>query len=880
MRISDLRTEHLSDPLGVGTATPRFTWTYRSGASEPAAWQILVASSEQSLASDQADLWDSGSLPTDGAWPIEYRGTSLKSRQRCFWAVRAIDRDGAMLAQSAPSHFEIALLDDADWSAAWIGLTAGPSGAIYFRREFAVDWPVEQARLYGVGLGWGEFWINGVRVGHSVLDPAQTDLSCRVLYSTYDVTSLLVEGRNVIGAIVGPGWSGRRALLAQLEVRGHDGTVARVTTGPEATSSDPWAVAAGPIVEASVYDGEHYDARLEHASWCLPAPDPQHPWGDMRDLRQAPVTDAPGGRLEPQSVEPIEVVETRAPVALSEPLPSVWVLDAGQNLAGWLRISAHGRRGDQVTMRFAEMCHPDGTVNQENLRGTARAEDRYIFRGGEKEAWEPRFTYHGFRYVQIEGLTTPPRLEDLEVRVVRSALIRTGRFDCSDELVRRIHRAVVWTEASNLHGMPTDCPQRGERMGWLNDMAVRTEELVHTYDASLLLAKWMKDIADTQDDHGAIADTAPFRYGNRPADPVGICFVLIPWLLHRHFGDVRTMTEHFDGMRRWVEYLAGRAVEDIVEYSYYGDWAPPLDQAMAGSHGSSAVSALTPGRLISTAHYAGAVKLLSQMAAVLGRDDAGELDTWASRVATSFHDEFWNKELGGYGVNNQACNAVALYFGLVPESAVASTVANLVRDVHQHDDHLTTGNLCTKYILEVLAEHGHGDTAYRIVTRTSYPSWGYMLDQGATTIWERWEHETGDGMNSHNHPMYGSVGAWFYRRLAGIRLDAGAAAFSDVVIDPITPPGLPSVAATIATIRGDIGSEWTRSDGEIELTIRIPPGCSARVRLPRADGVVESRVREGLHTFRWPEPTATATRDRGREPAGTPTDARGVTAHT
>jgi alpha-L-rhamnosidase len=496
-------------------------------------------------------------------------------------------------------------------------------------------------------------------------------------------------------------------------------------------------------------------------------------------------------------------------------------------------------------MRYAEALNDDGTVNQENLR-SARAQDVYIPKGDGIETWEPRFTYHGFRYVQIEGFPGDLTGDSIQILVVRSAVEPTGQFESDHPLLNQLERAVWWTEASNLHGLPTDCPQRDERMGWLNDMAARSEEAVYNFNLSRLLPKWLDDIADTQDNAGAISDTAPFRWGNRPADPVSACYVLIPWLLYCHYGDLRVLRTHYDGMKRWVDYLTTRAPGSIVEYSYYGDWAPPIAESRPGSLGSSAVARNTPGQLVSTAFYAYAATLLTQIAEVLDRqEDVLEYRALAAAISSTFNSCYWDETSGGYGTNNQACNVLALYMQLVPEERKARVISNLVQNIEGHDYHLTTGNLCTKYLMEVLIDAGYVELAFRLATQTSYPSWGYMLANGATTIWERWEQATGRGMNSHNHPMFGSIGAWFYRALAGIRVCADGPGFGRFAIRPSVPSGIRHVKASVKTVRGIVTSAWEVSDDAFALSVEIPVSSQAEVVLPRVGKAVKLAIEEG-----------------------------------
>ena len=827
-----LRCEFVEHALGLGTARPRLSWQ----ASSPedgrtvTGYQVLVASAAQLLEANVGDLWDSGRRVASQAPLVEYDGSALRSRQRAWWKVRLWDDLGRPGPFSEPDWFELALLESTDWVAEWLGHAGSSSGgALYLRRPFTLDTAPASARLYVTGLGWYEAYLNGHKVGGAVLDPAPTDTGKRVQYATHDVTDLLKAGGNVLGGVLGHGWSGTQKLLAQLEVTLTDGSTVVIATGNH-FDIDGWMAFRGPIVEDSIYDGETYDSRLENQHWTLA--DPPFTAAPMRELFHAMRVEAPGGVLEARPQEPIEVVDTLRVASVTRPAPGVRVVDTGQNLAGWLRLSADGPSGTTITLRYAESLTADGFVDQGNLR-SARACDTLILNGRGRQRWEPAFTYHGFRYVQIEGYPGELDASDVEVRVVRSAMQVRGGFESDNELVNAISKAVHWTEVSNVHGVPTDCPQRNERMGWLNDLAARSEELVHTFDTARFLPKWVQDIADTQDDAGAIADTAPYHFGARPADPVSVCFALIPWLLVTHHGDLRTAETHYEAIRRWYDYLTSRAEAGIVSYSYYGDWAPPAGEALTSADGISAVAAHTPGELISTAHYYLTGVLVQRLATVLGREaEAADLAARVASTAAAFHAAFYNEGVG-YGSGNQACNAVALEFGLVPRAHVEETVAALVADIRAHDNHLTTGNLCTRYVLETLVEHGHGELALAVVTRTDYPSWGYMLANGATTIWERWEYATGGGMNSHNHPMYASVGAWFYRRLAGIQVPDDAVGLSRVVVRPPLDLSLGRAAATLDTVRGPLAASWTRHDDEAVIDLTIPQGARADLDLPR-----------------------------------------------
>jgi alpha-L-rhamnosidase len=851
--MSDLCCEYAVNPLGLDTPQPRFSWVLESDARGDAqsAYQILVASSAARLAAGEGDVWDSGRVASSDSVAVEYVGPALASRRRYHWTARAWDAAGRPCAYGPPAWFEMGLLAPEDWAAEWIGYPASLGGrALYLRSTFELARPVARARAYVAGLGCYELRLNGRKVGDHVLDPACSDYSRRVYYATYDVAEYLRPGANAVGAVLGHGWYSGRKLLLQMEIDLEDGSSVCASTG----TMNAWFVSTGPLLADSLYDGEEYDARLERPNWDVADGETAPPADRLLAWRGAAVVEAPGGRLVSQAFEPIRVIDTLRPRTITEPRPGVFVFDMGQNLAGWALLTVRGERGTRVTLRFAETLYDDGTVNQENLRAAA-ATDVYVLKGEGVETWEPRFTYHGFRYVQVEGLPGRPDCDSVRARVVRSAVEPAGEFGCSSELINRIQKMTWWTEASNLHGLPTDCPQRDERMGWLNDMTVRAEAAVHHFNLARLYPKWVADIHDAQCPRtGAITDTAPFRWGKRPADPVDASYLIVPWLLYQHYGDRRTMAEHYDGLKAWVDCLTTHAEGGLVRYSYWGDWAPPVGEAVSSSIGAGAVSRDTPGTLMSTGHYLLSTRLLSEIACVLGRKaDAAAYADLARRIAAAYDAAFWDEKAGGYGSNNQACNALSLALGLVPEMRTARVVESLVRNVLEtHGGHLATGNLCTKHLLEQLAEHGRADVAWSVVTQETYPSWAYMLAKGATTLWERWEKATGGGMNSHNHPMLGSVSSWFFKYLAGIAVDPLGPAWTRFRVRPHAVEGLTWASAKLRTVRGPVEAAWQRDGDRIVLRVTVPVGSTAVVSVPKPTPEGTCRITEGGRAH-WPQ---------------------------
>lgn len=824
VRIHNLKSEYTNDPIGIDVA-PQFSWCIESDARgvKQTSYRILVASSPDNLSADIGDVWDSGIVNSTKSTGIQYGGIELFSRKRYYWKIGAkIGGDNRDYLWSAPAFFEMALLKQEDWKSGWIGYVPGmPGRVLYFKGTFHPQKTIKTARTYIAGLGYYELYINKKKVGDHILDPAQSTYSKRIYYATYDVKDYFTEEANSIVVAVAPGWLGSPRLRAQIEVVYEDGSTDILT------SDRLRSVITGPTVYSTIFDGEHYDARLEnediHKPWV--------PQGLMNEhWAWAHNTDDPAGNMEAQKVEPIRVVETLTPISIKEPTPGVYVLDAGRNLAGWASLKVKGERGTEIKLQFAETLYENGLINKENLRN-AKVEDTYTFRGGEEEIWEPAFTYHGFRYLQIEGLPYTPSIEDFKIKVVRSDVKQSGSFTCSNTLLNDIHQMIVNTEASNLHSVPTDCPQRDERMGWLNDMTVRIEQAIYNFNLSRFYPKFMDDVQDTQAKDGTVTCVAPFRFGMRPADPVSASYLLLALKCYEFYGDYRIISDHFDGMKAWVDYLNTRTKNNIVEYSYYGDWCPPRDFLM--SPNGSGVSRDTPGNLISTGYLHYCARILSDMAKIIGREtEALHYKKLADEIGEAFNREYWNEDVGGYGANNQACNSFALYMNLVSEEKKSRVISNLVEDVKKHDYHLTTGNLCTKYLLEVLVENGHPEVAYKIATQTTYPSWGFMLSKGATTLWERWEYATGDAMNSHNHPMMGSVGSWFYRYILGITPQIEYPAFEQFNIRPVIFQDLSFAEGSLDTEKGLIKSAWKKEGKRLKFNISIPGNTTAIVYVP------------------------------------------------
>jgi len=793
---SGLRCEYFENPMGIDIEKPRFSWAL--GHTERGriqfAYQIIVSSDKEA---EKGDIWDTGKEISDTSVQVEYGGGDLESNRTYFWKVRYWDDLDKPSPYSDIHKFDTAILDSDLWEAKWI------SKHNLLRRSFICDQgKIRRARIYVAGLGYYELRLNGHKVGTSVLDPAWTTYDKHVLYSVYDVTDLLLEGDNAVGVMLGKGWYKSTALILQMMISFESGEELIIT------SDESWKSRPGPIVQDSVYDGEVYDARLEIPGWDKPGFDAAL-WEEV----ESAIT--PQGVLRAQMIPPIRVVETIQPVSRTNPRPGVFIYDMGQNISGWVEMTASGPRDTRIRLRHAELLYPDGELNRENLR-QAKAEDVYILKGKGKESYQPRFTYHGFRYVEVSGYPGTPPQDSIRGKVVHTSVEQTGAFSCSTELLNRMQKVFLWGLRTNLHGIPTDCSQRDERMGWLGDAHLTAEMAMLNFDMAAFYSKFIQDISDVQDNRGRITDTVPHIWGQRPADPAwGTAYPMLCWYMYKQYGDRRIIEDHYDGLKAYVEFIRGQANKNILEYSYYGDWIA-IDQ--------------TPGSLVSTFFYYYDVKILSDIAEILGRDiDFRTYSKLGDDIRSSFHAEFYNPETGGYGTNSQTSNILALYLDLTPKNVRGRVYGNLIRDIlYERNTHLSTGIMGTKYLPEVI----DFSLAYDLLTQTSYPSWGYMLLNGATTLWELWQNKTGPGMNSHNHPMLGSVGTWFYRNVVGIDQAEDSFGYKKIHIRPGFGRDLKFAEGRIRSLYGAVACRWIKTDSGYRVQLSIPVNCTAEVFLP------------------------------------------------
>ena len=717
-------------------------------------------------------------------------------------------------------------------------LPSRPAPCTYLQRPFAVDGSVRRARLYATARGCYELVLNGRRVGDERLAPGWTDYRVRRHYQGHDVTDLVRPGENVLGAILGDGWyagaigwNAERhhygpyplGLLAQLELEHADGRRELVV------SDGSWRAASGPIRSSDMLMGEVHDARLERDGWCEPG-------GGGADWEPARELPPEGARLLAQPCEPVRVTERLPARGMTEPEPGVYVFDLGQNIVGWARLRARCPAGTELQLRFGEVLDADGRLYTANLR-TARSTDRYTTRGAlpgeapsEAEEYEPRFTFHGFRYVELRGHPGRPAPDAVEGVVVHSDFPRTGRFECSSALVNRLQQNVVWSLRGNFLSVPTDCPQRDERLGWLGDAQLFAPAACYNANAAAFLAKWLADLRDAQSPQGAYPDVAPSLVVRGEGSPAWAdAGVIVPWVAYVHYGDGGLLERHYGSIRRWMAWVHDANPDGLWRWragSNFGDWVAP-DPG-------------TPRLLLATAYLAHTTGLAARIADALGRGGDGRAYRRLSeRAAAAFRREFVAPD-GRVESGTQTAYALALRFGLLPPELRPAAARRLAAAVEERGGRLSTGFVGTAHLLHALAEHGQLELAYRVLLNEEYPSWGHTIRRGATTIWERWDGDTEErgfappDMNSFNHYALGSVGAWLYEHVAGLAPDPGRPGWEHVIVRPRPGGGLTWARAAVDGVRGRVESAWERGDTRFELTVAIPACSEATVHMPAA----------------------------------------------
>jgi alpha-L-rhamnosidase len=803
--VDHLRVEDRSRPLGVDASQPRFSWELSSDrrAQRQSAYQLRVATSADLLTTGRAAVWDTGKVVSGENFGIEYTGPALRSGERYFWQVRVWDGDDQPSPWSEPSWWQTGLLTPADWKARWIGSSAETNSPL-LRHDFQVGKQIVRATAYAYASGWYRLFVNGTELNERVLTPVNSNYPKGLFYDTYDVTPLVTSGANAVGLWLGYGynqsyskygyrWDAPPAALLQLEILFSDGTTQTVA------SDDHWKWAPSPILENDIYHGETYDARRETDRWSRAGFDASA-WTSVA-LRPAPV-----GPLKSCPFPGLAVMRDLPAVKLTEPKPGVFIFDLGQNIAGWARLQVRGPAGTRMVLRHAEELHPDGTLDVTTNRA-ARATDTYVLHGRGDESYEPRFTYHGFRYVEVTGLPNTPTLESLTGRVVYAAVEDAGFFRCSDSRLNRLHENFRWTIANNLFGIPTDTATRDERTPCQMDSLAVEDAAICNFTLGPYYTKWLNDIAG---DGG----TLPSWTGDQ---------VVLPFLLYQHYGDRRILRQQIGNMKQVIDKFAATAAESKNWAGGFGDWAAPNPE---GSYEGS----FSEGELVATAFFHRCARIVAETSALL--DDAAGAARYtalADRIRTAFRQRFFDPTTATFGSGRQVTSILPLAFDLVAPTERAVVVAALERRIREKDrGHLDTGIFGTRYLFDVLIDQGLTDLAFDILTKPGYPGYIDQIERGATTTWEQWSYH--GSMQTHNHAMFAGPDATFFSRLGGIQ--PAEPGFRKIIIRPTLPSALSFVECSRQTPMGKITSHWRRTGDRYFLRVNIPVNATAQIYLP------------------------------------------------
>ena len=853
--VKNLQLEMKENPLGIDVDKPRFSWQIVSDRSDvlQESYQIQVAGCPEQLQMGKDLLWDSGIVASGASVLVPYEGKALESGKPYYWRVKSVTNQGESVWSEVAS-WSMALLDSTEWKATWIGedtlsnpgeTKAGKDAKVknnatrlaarYLRKEFMADKEVKRAMLYICGLGSHEAYLNGKRVSEDVFAPVPTMYYKRIYYNVYDVTSLIEMNQNTLGVILGngryfgmrnPGMKtfGMPKLLAQLQIEYVDGTQSMVV------SDTSWKVTSqGPIVANNEFDGEEYDARLELKGWN------QNGFDD-KSWKTPDVMPVPKGILVAQQTPNLRIQDEVKPVSIIERPNGKYVLDMGQNMVGWLAVNLKGKKEQPITMVFSEMLNEDGSLRLANMR-SARVTDIYTPAQDGVFTWEPSFVYHGFRYVEISGLDYKPELTAFTGKVVYDQMMTTGQVETSNPLVNQLHSNAFWGIRGNYRGMPTDCPQRDERLGWLGDRTTGAYGEAYIFNNANMYNKWMQDIEDSMSPEGSISDVSP-NYWTIYSDNVTwpAAFFSVADMLYRQYGDDSAIRKHYAAMKRWMEHMEETTMKDyIMTKDQYGDWCmPPEDPNLIHSKDPSRI---TDGAILSTTVYYDLLNKMAVFAKICRQDsDIQEYKELAAKMKEAYNTKYFNKEKAQYGNNTVTANLLSLRLGLVPDGYEAKVFENIVKKTNEDfKGHVSTGVLGIQHIMRGLTENGRLDMAYKLLTNEDYPSWGYTIKQGATTIWELWNGDTADpAMNSANHVMLlGDVIIWYYENLSGIKNAPGSIGFKKILMEPVFPEGLDEVNTSYLSVYGNIKSSWSKKDGTFSWNVTIPCNTTAIVRIPK-----------------------------------------------
>ncbi len=838
-KITDLKVENLVTPLGLGAKQPRLSWKITSDKRDfmQYAYEIQISTTKDP---SKGDAWKTGKVMSDQSTNITYQGQELKSTTHYFWRVRVWDSSGKASAWSERSWWTTGLLNTSDWKAQWIesGLPGdsvlGPSPM--FRRTFEVKKIINSARLYITAHGLYEASVNGQRVGDAYFTPGWTSYKTRLQYQVYDVTNLVKQRINAIGVVLGDGWYrghlawednkniyGKKAgLLAQLQLMYADGTSETIVTDGQ------WKISTGPIVSSSIYHGENYDARLEKSGWSTSS------FNDA-DWKSAKVNDVTKENIIASENPQVTKHEIFKPIKIITTPKGEKVLDFAQNLVGWVQFKVKGKKGDVVAIHHAEVLDKDGNFYTTNLRA-AKAEIHYTLKGDGEETFEPHFTFFGFRYIKVDGYPGELTANNFQAITLYSDMKPTGNFECSNPLVNQLQHNIQWGQRGNFVDVPTDCPQRDERLGWTGDAQAFARTASFNFDVGNFFEKWLKDLAADQQSDGRVPFVIPNVLGATAGGSAGWAdaATIIPWNVYLAYGDKKVLEDQYESMKLWVSFMQANSTNDLWNKGFhFGDWLfyRPFDD-------NDGRSAVTDKYLIAQTFFANSVDLVIKTATLLRKtEDAAKYKELLTKVKKAFLKEYVTPN-GRLVSSTQTAYVLALHFDMLPEEMRKQAAEYLVQNIKSYDNHLTTGFLGTPYLTHVLTRFGYSDVAYQLLLQETYPSWLYPVKMGATTIWERWDGIKPDStfqtprMNSFNHYAYGAIGDWLYRAVAGIDTYEDGVGYKHIRIQPHVGGGFTYANADLQTRYGKVSTHWKIENGNFNLTVDVPANTAATVFVP------------------------------------------------
>lgn len=861
LKVSDLLCENMANPIGLDAKQPSFSWQLSGNQRGlvQTAYEIRVGHNMATLTQGKDLIWKSGKVISDQSVHVPYNGAPLSSAVKYYWQVKVWDAKGKASEWSDIAFWQMGILNPADWKAKWIRQSTpespGNQPSPIFRKQFSSVKKIASATAFITAHGLYEAFINGHRVGDDYLTPGWTSYNKRLQYQVYDVKSLLQDNKNSIGVMLGSGWfRGRLAwevknenlfgnelgLLFQLHIQYTDGSSETIL------SDESWKNSTGAILFSSLYDGEINDARLEKTGW-------KKPGYDDKDWEPVKTFDFDNSILIATINEPVKKHEVLKPVKIFKTPAGEQVVDFGQNMVGYVQLKISGNAGDKIKIHHAEVLDKAGNFYTTNIR-TAKQEATYILKGGIEETFDAHFTFYGFRYVKIEGLKGTLKPEQLSAVALYSSMKTTGSFECSNPLINQLQQNIQWGQKGNFVDVPTDCPQRDERLGWTGDAQVFFNTAAFNMRVDNFFSKWLKDLAADQLPNGSVPYVIPNVLGPKSQGSTGWAdaATIIPWGMYTIYGNKKILQEQYTSMKAWVDYMTNNSKNELWNTGFHiGDWLfyRPSDDP-------DGMSAVTDKYLIAQCFYAHSTQLLINSASVLGKsEDVEKYQELLKKIKAAFVKEYITPN-GRLISGTQTAYILALNFDMLPEDQRAEAAKRLVANIKTYNNHLTTGYLGTPYLCDVLTRFGYLDVAYTLLTQETYPSWLYPVKMGATTIWERWDGIKEDGnfqnpdMNSFNHYAYGAIGDWMYRTITGINISEGSLGYKSIFIKPRLGGGLSHASASVETYYGKLSSSWKLTDGKFSMEVTIPANTTATIYIPAANAQAITTSGKALSTVK------------------------------